>query len=61
MMPGVKQILVLTRISLLTVEKPLTLAMKIMVLTMRAYYKGECTLDALSVDDICANEDVFNW
>jgi hypothetical protein len=28
---------------------------------MRSYYKGECTLDALSVADFCANDVVFNW
>jgi hypothetical protein len=28
---------------------------------MRSYYKGECTLDALSVADFCANGIVFNW
>jgi hypothetical protein len=28
---------------------------------MRSYYKGECTLDALSVADFCANGVVFNW
>jgi hypothetical protein len=28
---------------------------------MRSYYKGECTLDALSVADFCANGAVFNW
>jgi hypothetical protein len=28
---------------------------------MHSYYKGECTLDALSVDDFCANGVVFNW
>jgi hypothetical protein len=27
---------------------------------MRSYYKGECTLDALSVVDFCANGVVFN-
>jgi hypothetical protein len=28
---------------------------------MRSYYKGECTLDALSVADFGANGVVFNW
>jgi hypothetical protein len=28
---------------------------------MRSYYKGECTLDAFSVVDLCANGVVFNW
>jgi hypothetical protein len=28
---------------------------------MHAYYKGECTLDALLVADFCANGVVFNW
>jgi hypothetical protein len=28
---------------------------------MSSYYKGECTLYALSVADFCANKDVFNW
>jgi hypothetical protein len=28
---------------------------------MRSYYKGECTLDALSVAYFCANGDIFNW
>jgi hypothetical protein len=28
---------------------------------MRSYYKGKCTLDALSIADFCANGDVFNW
>jgi hypothetical protein len=28
---------------------------------MHSYYKGECTLDALSVADFCANGVVFNW
>jgi hypothetical protein len=28
---------------------------------MHSYYKGECTLDALSVVDFCANGAVFNW
>jgi hypothetical protein len=27
----------------------------------RSYYKGECTLDALSMVDFCANGIVFNW
>jgi hypothetical protein len=27
---------------------------------MRSYYKGECTLDALSVADFCTNDVVFN-
>jgi hypothetical protein len=28
---------------------------------MYSYYKGEYTLDALSVEDFCANDIVFNW
>jgi hypothetical protein len=28
---------------------------------MCSYYKGECTLDALSVAYFCANGAVFNW
>jgi len=28
---------------------------------MRSYYKGECTLDALSVVYFCANDTVLNW
>jgi hypothetical protein len=28
---------------------------------MRSYYKGECTLDALSVTNFCANGAMFNW
>jgi hypothetical protein len=28
---------------------------------MHSYYKGECTLDALSVAYFCANGVVFNW
>jgi hypothetical protein len=28
---------------------------------MRSYYKGECTLDALSVADFCTQGAVFNW
>jgi hypothetical protein len=28
---------------------------------MRSYYKGECTLDALSVVDFCTQGAVFNW
>jgi hypothetical protein len=28
---------------------------------MHSYYKGECTLDALSVAYFCANGAVFNW
>jgi hypothetical protein len=28
---------------------------------MWSYYKGECTLDALSVEYFCANDVVFNW
>jgi hypothetical protein len=28
---------------------------------MRSYYKGECTLDALLVAYVCANDVVFNW
>jgi len=28
---------------------------------MRSYYKGECTLDALSVTNFCASGVVFNW
>jgi hypothetical protein len=28
---------------------------------MISYYKGECMLDALSVTDFCANDDVSNW
>jgi hypothetical protein len=28
---------------------------------MRSYYKGECTLDALSVADFCNQGAVFNW
>jgi hypothetical protein len=28
---------------------------------MCSYYKGECTLDSLSVEDFCANVVVFNW
>jgi hypothetical protein len=28
---------------------------------MRSYYKGECTLDALSVVKFCAQGVVFNW
>jgi hypothetical protein len=28
---------------------------------MHSYYKGECTLDALSVVDFCTNGAVFNW
>jgi hypothetical protein len=28
---------------------------------MRSYYKGECTLDALSVAYFCVNGVVFNW
>jgi hypothetical protein len=28
---------------------------------MRSYYKGECTLDTLSVADFCTNRPVFNW
>jgi len=28
---------------------------------MRSYYKGKCTLDALSVVDFFSNGVVFNW
>jgi len=28
---------------------------------MRSYYKGECTLDALSMANFCANGIFFNW
>ena len=28
---------------------------------MKSYYKGECTLDALSVAYFCANVIFFNW
>jgi hypothetical protein len=28
---------------------------------MRSYFNGECMLDALSVEDFCANGIVFNW
>jgi len=28
---------------------------------MRSYYKGEFTLDALFVADLCVNGVVFNW
>jgi hypothetical protein len=28
---------------------------------MRSYYKGECTLDALSIANFCTNGVVFNW
>jgi hypothetical protein len=28
---------------------------------MRSYYKGKCTVDALSIIDFCANGAVFNW
>jgi hypothetical protein len=28
---------------------------------MHSYYKGECTLDSLSVADFCVNGVVFNW
>jgi hypothetical protein len=28
---------------------------------MRSYYKGECTLYALSVADFCTNGAMFNW
>jgi hypothetical protein len=28
---------------------------------MRSYYKGYCTLDALSVIDFCTQQPVFNW
>jgi hypothetical protein len=28
---------------------------------MMSYYKGECTLDALSVVYFCANGVLFNW
>jgi hypothetical protein len=28
---------------------------------MRSYYNGECTLDALSVEEFCTNGTIFNW
>jgi hypothetical protein len=28
---------------------------------MCSYYKGECTLNALSVVNFCANGAMFNW
>jgi hypothetical protein len=28
---------------------------------MHSYYKGECTLDALSMANFCVNGVVFNW
>jgi hypothetical protein len=28
---------------------------------MLSYYKGECRMDSLLVDDFCANGAVFNW
>jgi hypothetical protein len=33
----------------------------ITIKVMRSYYKGECTLDSLSVANFCANGAVFNW
>jgi hypothetical protein len=33
----------------------------IAIKVMRSYYKGECTLDVLSMVDFCTNGVVFNW
>jgi hypothetical protein len=33
----------------------------ITIKVMRSYYKGECTLNSLSVVNFCANGAVFNW
>jgi hypothetical protein len=42
-------------------EKVITDYYVITIKVMHSYYKGECTLDALSVADFCPNGTVFNW